>query len=66
MKRNRRTINVIFSRAGSNSQMAKMNLPITWIRAMGITPENRGVEIVFDGKKITIQKKEEENEVKRI
>jgi hypothetical protein len=32
---------------------------ITWIRAMGISAENRGVEIVFDGKKITIQKKED-------
>jgi len=26
---------------------------------MGISAENRGVEIVFDGKKITIQKKED-------
>jgi hypothetical protein len=33
---------------------------------MGISAENRGVEIVFDGKKITIQKKEDWNEVKRI
>jgi hypothetical protein len=33
---------------------------------MGISAEEREVEILFDGEKITIQKKEEENEIKRV
>ena len=62
----KRVVKVMFAKGGSGSLHTKLNVPITWVRAMGISAESREVEIVFDGKKITIQKKEEENEVKRI
>lgn len=58
MIRNKRTVNVMFAKGGSGSLHTKLNVPITWIRAMGITQEEREVEILFDGEKITIQKKE--------
>lgn len=62
MERNKRTVNVMFAKGGSGSLHTKLNVPITWVRAMGISAEEREVEIVFDGKKITIQKKEDCNE----
>ena len=55
----KRVVKVMFAKGGSGSLHTKLNVPITWIRAMGISVENREVEIVFDGKQITIQKKEE-------
>jgi hypothetical protein len=68
MKNEKRVVKVMFAKGGSGSLHTKLNVPITWIRAMGISVEEREVEILFDGEKITIQKKEkeEENEVKRI
>lgn len=62
----KRVLKIMFAKGGSGSLHTKLNVPITWIRAMGISAEEREVEILFDGEKITIQKKEEENEVKRI
>ena len=55
----KRVLKVMFAKGGSGSLHTKLNVPITWVRAMGISAEEREVEIVFDGKKITIQKKED-------
>lgn len=41
--------------AGSGGVTTRVILPIKWIRAMGITPENREVKTTFDGKKIIIE-----------
>lgn len=66
MKNEKRVLKIMFAKGGSGSLHTKLNVPITWIRAMGVSQENREVEILFDGEKITIQKKEEWNEVKRV
>ena len=58
MKNEKRVVKVMFAKGGSGSLHTKLNVPITWIRAMGVSQENREVEILFDGEKITIQKKE--------
>jgi len=55
----KRILKILFAKGGSGSLHTKLNVPITWIRAMGISQENREVEILFDGEKIVIQKKEE-------
>jgi hypothetical protein len=55
----KRVVKVMFAKGGSGSLHTKLNVPITWIRAMGITEEQREVEVSFDGEKITIQKKED-------
>jgi len=55
----KRVVKIIFAKGGSGSLHTKLNVPITWIRAMGISAEEREVEILFDGEKITIQKKGE-------
>jgi len=42
--------------AGNGGITARVILPITWIRKMGITQENREIKTTFDGKKIIIEK----------
>lgn len=55
----KRDLNISFYKAGNGGISTKMNLPKKWIEKMGITPENRGVEVIFDEEKqiITIIKK---------
>ena len=59
MKNEKRVVNIMFAKGGSGSLHTKLNVPITWIRAMGISQEDREVEVIFDGEKIVIQKKGE-------
>ena len=62
----KRVLKIMFAKGGSGSLHTKLNVPITWVRAMGISAEEREVEILFDGEKITIQKKEGLSEDKKI
>ena len=56
-----RTANLIIGTsggtAGRNATNYKLALPSTWIKEMGLTPEQRQVELRFDGTSITIAKK---------
>lgn len=56
-----RTANLIIGTsggtAGGNATNYKLALPSTWIKEMGLTPEQRQVELRFDGTSITITKK---------
>ena len=58
---NTRTANLIVGTsggtAGKNATNYKLALPSTWIKEMGLTPEQRQVELRFDGNYITITKK---------
>ena len=51
---------VIFNKsggtAGSGGVTNRITIPTTWVREMGITDEDRGVILEFDGDKITIKK----------
>lgn len=55
-----RNANVIFGKAGGNasrnSYTCKISLPKKWVDRMGLTPEQREIEIAFDGDRITIEK----------
>lgn len=51
-----RRINVIFNTAGSGSITNRVTIPKKWIDRLGITKENRGVLLKFDGEKIIIEK----------
>lgn len=60
-----RQLKVIFSKSGGTAGKGgitnRLTIPTTWIKAMGITPDNREVVATFDGKrKITIEKQEGE------
>ena len=54
----KRNLNISFYKAGGTLS-TRMNLPIPWVKKLGITPEEKAVEVVFDEKKetITISKK---------
>ena len=56
-----RTANLIIGTsggtAGGNATNYKLALPSTWIKEMGVTPEQRQVELRFDGTSIVITRK---------
>jgi hypothetical protein len=52
-----RILKVLFGKSGSGSINTRISLPITWLKEMGITQDNKEVEVTFEGNKITIQKK---------
>lgn len=58
---NTRTANLIVGTsggtAGENATNFKLALPSTWIKEMGLTPEQRQVELHFDGASIVITRK---------
>ena len=56
-----RTANLIIGTsggtAGRNATNYKLALPSTWIKEMGLTPEQRQLELSFDGTSIVITRK---------
>lgn len=58
----RRIANIIIQAPGGtaaqNASTYKLSLPTNWVRELGITPENRQVVLSFDGKSITISRRQ--------
>lgn len=54
-------LNVSFNKSKSGSYSGRVILPITWLRAIGVSQEDREVSVKFDGSKIIISKHEEDN-----
>lgn len=56
----KKTAKVIFNRsggtAGGGGITNRITIPTTWVKEMGITEEQREVNISFDGEKIIIEK----------
>lgn len=56
-----RTLKMLFNKSGGNasknSYSPKVSLPMKFLKDMGITPDEREVEAIFDGEKIIIKKK---------
>ena len=56
-----RDAKVIFNKSGGTSSQGgyttRVTIPISWIKQMGISPDDREITISFDGEKITIKKK---------
>ena len=54
-----RELNVTFTTSGSGSKTTRLALPITFLREMNVTEDDRVVEVTFDkdDKTITIKKK---------
>lgn len=57
-----REAKLIVNKAGSGSTTFRSTLPQTWIRQMGLSEENRNLVLSFDGKKITIENKDDIDE----
>ena len=55
----KRDLNISFYKAGNNGISTKMNLPKKWVEKLGVTPDDRAVEVIFDEKMraIVIKKK---------
>lgn len=53
-----RNMNIIFNKAGSGSMSTKVSIPISWIRQMGISQDDRNVVLEFDGKQIIVKKQQ--------
>ena len=55
----KRNLKIMFSKSGGtaskNAQVTRIALPVKWIRELGLTVDNREVEITYDGKKIVIE-----------
>ena len=60
MKMQKKIAKVIFNRsggtAGSGGIRNRITIPTTWVKEMGITEEQREVNISFGGEKIIIEK----------
>lgn len=52
-----RSLKIIFGKGGSGSTTTRLTLPITYIKQLGITPEERDVIVELDEDKIIIKKK---------
>lgn len=46
-----RKLNIIFNKSGSGSINTKVSLPVTWVKQMGITKDDREVIAEFDEEK---------------
>ncbi len=53
-----RNVKIMFNKDGHGSDTTKISLPIKWIRDMGISPNDREVDLKYDEKtkKIIIEK----------
>ena len=58
---NKRKLNMSFSKSGSCSMYTRISLPITWVRDMGLTQEDKTVVVQYDehNQTITIKKYDE-------
>jgi hypothetical protein len=44
----KRDVNISFYRAGNGGTSNRITLPKKWVEKIGITPDNRAVEIILD------------------
>lgn len=54
----KRDLNISFYKAG-NGKASRINIPMPWLRKLGITEEEKTVELIFDeeNQTITLKKK---------
>lgn len=55
-----RILNVIYHKGGSGSISTKLSLPITFVRALGVSESDRAVEVTLRGDEIIIKKAKNE------
>ena len=56
----KRPLRIIFNKSGGSGMTTRLTLPKKWIDEMGITPEKREVNAIFEDGKIIIQKTKKE------
>lgn len=55
----KRDLNVSFYKAGNNGIATRITLPKPWLTELGVTKEDRTIELIFDeeNKQLVIRKK---------
>ncbi|MCC0707267.1 AbrB/MazE/SpoVT family DNA-binding domain-containing protein [Clostridioides sp. ES-S-0190-01] len=58
---NKRKLNISFAKGGAGSTYTRISLPITWVRDMGLTQDDKTVVVEYDeyNQTITIKKYDE-------
>ena len=58
MAEDKRKLNIIWTKAGTGSPTTKLSIPISWCYDMGLSKEERKVEIIYnkENKEIIIRK----------
>ena len=51
-----RKAKILFNKTGNNSVTTRITLPVTWVRELGATAEDREVKLTLKDNKITIEK----------
>lgn len=54
-----RILNISFGKSGKGSVSCKLSVPTKWVKEMGLTEDDREVEVMFDNNIITIKKRED-------
>ncbi|WP_278574797.1 AbrB/MazE/SpoVT family DNA-binding domain-containing protein [Fusobacterium ulcerans] len=55
----KRDLNVSFYKAGNGGEATRITLPKPWLRELGITKEDKAIELIFDkeNEQLIIRKK---------
>ena len=51
-----RQLKISFNQSGSGSISSSVRLPISWLKEMNISKEEREIEVIFDNGEIIIKK----------
>lgn len=51
-----RKAKILFTKSGRGSATTRVTIPITWVRHLELTPEDREVTLCLEDNKITIKK----------
>ncbi len=43
-----RKLKIIFNKSGDGYISGKLSIPMTWLKDMNLTPEDREVEVIYD------------------
>ncbi len=43
-----RILKIIFNKSGDGYISGKLSIPATWLKDMGLTPESREVEVIYN------------------
>ena len=54
----KRILNISFGKSGKGSVSCKLSVPTKWVKEMGLTEDDREVEVTFKDNIITIKKRE--------
>lgn len=54
----KRTLNMSFGKSGNGGMSCKLSIPTKWVKEMGLTKEDKELEVTFKDNIITIKKRE--------